>query len=252
MAEYLPVRSYNRSQNVRIAKQKLSPTLTTYIDISDAATRKEFSYHSAIGAAYVVGDITNNNTQYAVHAATVSATPTWFTTGNVTIASGVATHSATGFVENMVGGILTVGSSRFLVSSYLTTATLGVTLISGSATVSTPTAFTIAYNLAASVTTTGVTFIAGDIYDRVNEFHTFIPAQTTGNLSAPTTGLSRRDLASVNPVTGKITITPGSTYTTAGGTPNTATLPAGDVALAYLTTRNGETTAQVTDLRQLV
>jgi hypothetical protein len=268
MAEYLPVRSYNRSQNVRIGKQKLSPTSTTYIDISDAATRKEFSYHSAIGAAYALGDITANNTQYAVHAATASlgsGAPAWLTTGTVTIASGVATHSGTSFTNDMVGGILTSGSNKFLVSSYLTSSTLGVTLISGSATVAAGSSYTIAYNVIVAATTS-VTFIAGDIYDRVNELHTFIPAQIPANgssISAPASTKSRRDIVTVNPVTGLLTVTAGDSagYVTTGGTPNTVSVysstntggyPVGDIPVAYLTFRNGATTAQVTDLRQLV
>jgi hypothetical protein len=61
MAEYLPIRAFNRSQNVRINKTKISPTASTLIDISDAATRKEFSYHSAIGAVYVTGPVVENS-----------------------------------------------------------------------------------------------------------------------------------------------------------------------------------------------
>lgn len=57
MAEYLPIRALNRSQNVRIGGQKILPTITSYVNVEDAKTRKEFSYHSAIGAVYVVGEL---------------------------------------------------------------------------------------------------------------------------------------------------------------------------------------------------
>lgn len=61
MAEYLPIRAFNRSQNVRIESQKVTPTTTVYVDISKATTRKELSYHSAIGAVYVVGTLSSSN-----------------------------------------------------------------------------------------------------------------------------------------------------------------------------------------------
>jgi len=252
MAEYLPIRAFNRSQNVRIGGQKISATTTSYVDVSDAATRKELGYHSAIGAVYVIGDLTANNSAYAVHAATASATTSWYSTGTVTIASGAVTGSGTTFTNDMVGGILTSGSSRFLVSSFSSATSIGVTLISGSATVAAGASYVLTYAVASSATTS-VTFIAGDVYDRANEVHTFIPAQTTSAISAPATSLkSRRDLVSVNVKTGQFTVTTGTDYTTIGGTPNTVTVPTDNVAIAYLTFRNGATTAQVTDLRQLV
>jgi len=251
MAEYLPIRAYNRSQNVRIGGQKILPTVTSYVDVSDPATRKEFSYHSAVGAVYVLGDVTANNTAYAVHAATAGIASTWYSTGTVTIASGAVTGSGTTFTNDMVGGILTSGSSRFLVSSFSSATSIGVTLISGSATVAAGASYTIAY-VVATAATTSVAFIAGDVYDRANEIHTFVPAQSTGAITAPATSLkSRRDLVSVNVKTGQLSVTTGTDYTTIGGTPNTVAVPTDNVALAYLTFRNGATTAQVTDLRQL-
>jgi len=254
MAEYLPIRAYNRSQNVRIGGQKILPTATSYVDVSDPANRKEFSYHSAVGAVYVLGDATANNTAYAVHAATASlgtGTPAWYSTGTVTIASGTVTGSGTTFTNDMVGGILTSGSSKFLVSSFASTTSIGVTLISGSATVAAGASYVLAYNVIVAATTS-VSFIAGDVYDRVNEIHTFVPAQATGAITAPSTSLkSRRDLVSVNVKTGQLSVTTGTDYTTIGGTPNTVAVPTDNVAIAYLTFRNGATTAQVTDLRQL-
>jgi hypothetical protein len=67
MAEYLPIRAFNRSQNVRINKAKISPTATTLIDISNAAVRKEFAYHSAIGAVYTVGPVVANNSAVVLY-----------------------------------------------------------------------------------------------------------------------------------------------------------------------------------------
>lgn len=57
MGEYLPVRAFNRSQNVRINKKKITATITTFVNLENAAQRKEFSYHSAIGSVYPVGHI---------------------------------------------------------------------------------------------------------------------------------------------------------------------------------------------------
>ena len=60
-SQYLPIRAFNRSQNVRIGNQKVLPTTTTYIDVNDPKQRKEFSYHSAIGAVFVVGGLSASN-----------------------------------------------------------------------------------------------------------------------------------------------------------------------------------------------
>lgn len=66
MATYLPIRAFNRSQAVRIGGQKVKsfdPTTgvgsNTYIDIDDAASRKELGYHSAIGSVFVTGSVTD-------------------------------------------------------------------------------------------------------------------------------------------------------------------------------------------------
>src|SRR4051812_27072120 len=74
MALYLPIRAFNRSQNVRIGGQKILSTATSYVDLSVAATKKEFSYHSAIGAVYPVGALTasNNGTGRVVTGGVVS------------------------------------------------------------------------------------------------------------------------------------------------------------------------------------
>lgn len=57
MPEYLPVRAFNRSQNVRIAKQKVTPTATVFVNLEDPTARKELSYHSSIGAIFAVGPV---------------------------------------------------------------------------------------------------------------------------------------------------------------------------------------------------
>lgn len=66
MAQYLPIRAFNRSANVRINKVKVTPTATAYVDISDPVQRKEFAYHSSIGQVYVVGGISATNSDFIV------------------------------------------------------------------------------------------------------------------------------------------------------------------------------------------
>lgn len=60
MATWLPVRAFNRSQGIRIGKQKITSvdstgnlTAHTYINLDDVTSRKEFAYHSSIGALYI-------------------------------------------------------------------------------------------------------------------------------------------------------------------------------------------------------
>lgn len=60
MAEYIGIRAFNRSANVRINKTKILPTATTFIDISDPVQRKEFAYHGSIGQIYVVGSLSSS------------------------------------------------------------------------------------------------------------------------------------------------------------------------------------------------
>ena len=66
MAQYLPIRAFNRSQQVRIGGQRVTATATTFVDISNATQRKELGYHSAIGAVYPVGPLTASNADVAV------------------------------------------------------------------------------------------------------------------------------------------------------------------------------------------
>lgn len=55
MANYLPVRAFNRSQKVRIAGQQLSPEETKYVNADDRKVQRDWARHSAIGAVVVVG-----------------------------------------------------------------------------------------------------------------------------------------------------------------------------------------------------
>lgn len=98
MALYLPIRAYNRSQNVRIARTKISPTATTYIDISDVATRKEFTYHSAIGAVYAVGAVTASDSDQVV-----------WTGGVVSNGSGLTVNVTAGEIRTRSTGVFVTG-----------------------------------------------------------------------------------------------------------------------------------------------
>jgi hypothetical protein len=74
MPPYLPIRALNRSQNVRIGKQKILSTATSFIDLGDGPTKKEYTYHSTLGAVYPVGGLTNSNSDTVVdYGATVVA-----------------------------------------------------------------------------------------------------------------------------------------------------------------------------------
>lgn len=57
---YAPIRAYNRSQGVRIEKQRITSTATTIVNLGNPVTHKEFTYHSAIGAVYLTGPITSS------------------------------------------------------------------------------------------------------------------------------------------------------------------------------------------------
>jgi hypothetical protein len=66
MPTYLPIRAFNRSQKVRIGNQSIKTTTNTYIDVDDAAVRKQLGYHSAIGAVYPTGPLTDINVAVVV------------------------------------------------------------------------------------------------------------------------------------------------------------------------------------------
>ena len=66
-AQYLPVRAFNRSQNVRIGGVKITANNDAFINIEDSKARKELAYHSAIGAVYVTGPVTQYPVDNVVH-----------------------------------------------------------------------------------------------------------------------------------------------------------------------------------------
>ena len=70
MAVYLPIRALNRSQRVRIGNATVTPTTTTYVDISDGNARRELANHSSIGAVFAVGPLTATNSDAVVHSGT--------------------------------------------------------------------------------------------------------------------------------------------------------------------------------------
>lgn len=100
MALYLPVRAFNRSQAVRIGKQKILPTKTSYIDISDPVVRKELGYHSAIGAVFAVGPVSASNADAVV----VSG-------GVVSAGSGLSVNVSAGELRNRQTAIHVAGAS---------------------------------------------------------------------------------------------------------------------------------------------
>jgi hypothetical protein len=71
MASFLPIRAFNRSQQVRIASQKIKTDTTAYIDISDPKTLRELQHHSALGAVYPVGELSTSNATAVFEGATV-------------------------------------------------------------------------------------------------------------------------------------------------------------------------------------
>lgn len=60
MAEYLPIRGLNRSQNVRIGGQKITPDATYYVNIGDGATKRDLARHSTLGSYIVVGPVSQD------------------------------------------------------------------------------------------------------------------------------------------------------------------------------------------------
>lgn len=86
MATWLPLRAFNRSQNVRIEGKKIVPTASKYVDLDDTTGRKEFGYHSAIGSVYAVGSAVN------VPSGTVVAPGGIVTVGTITGNTSVQTY----------------------------------------------------------------------------------------------------------------------------------------------------------------
>jgi hypothetical protein len=85
-ADYLPVRAFNRSQNVRIGKQVVKTNSNVYVDLNDPVSTKELSYHSAIGAVYTTGSITSTQGDLQINTGT-KVTATW-SSPNLTVAVG--------------------------------------------------------------------------------------------------------------------------------------------------------------------
>lgn len=94
MAEYLPIRAINRSQNVRINKQRITSTATAYIDLSNATAKREYQHHSAIGAVFIVGPITANNETYGI-----------VNGGKVTFAEALKVNVSEGTLRNRSTGV---------------------------------------------------------------------------------------------------------------------------------------------------
>ena len=86
-ADYLPVRAFNRSQNVRIGKQLVRTRTNTYVDLNDPVSVKELAYHSAIGAVYTTGSITSVQSDLQVNTGLKTAI-SGTTTGTYTVAAG--------------------------------------------------------------------------------------------------------------------------------------------------------------------
>ena len=105
MATYLPIRAFNRSQAVRIGGQKVLPTVNTYVDVDNAVTRKELGYHSAIGAVYPTGPLTDSNTPYLITSGFATDTQSGSAPTNKiqTIASGVYVNRNTATVVAVSG-----------------------------------------------------------------------------------------------------------------------------------------------------
>ena len=105
MATYLPIRAFNRSQAVRIGGQSVSATANTYIDVDDAASRKELAYHSAVGAVYPTGPLTDANKPYLITSGFATDTQSGSSPTNKiqTIASGVYVNRNNATVVSVSG-----------------------------------------------------------------------------------------------------------------------------------------------------
>jgi hypothetical protein len=56
MSIHIPMRTFNRSQRVRIGGSSLSPTVSTWINVDSPRNQRDLARHSGIGAIYDVGD----------------------------------------------------------------------------------------------------------------------------------------------------------------------------------------------------
>ena len=105
MPTYLPIRAFNRSQGVRIGSQKISATANTYVDVDDAKVRKQLGYHSAIGAVYPTGPLTDHNKAALITSGFATDTQSGSAPTNKiqTIASGVYVNRDTAAVVSVSG-----------------------------------------------------------------------------------------------------------------------------------------------------
>lgn len=108
MALYLPIRALNRSSNIRIDNQKISATATSYINLSNAGVPKDFASHSSIGQVYVVGALTNTNSDIVVSGLVVTADGSDLV---LTAASGTLKTRSTGATVISVGGTTTLATA---------------------------------------------------------------------------------------------------------------------------------------------
>ena len=109
-AQFLPIRAFNRSQGVRIGGQKIATTSTSYVDLDDVATRKQYGYHSAIGAVYPVGALSNsNNTTGVVISGGTFASTDVAVTGSLT--SATVTIAAANVYNRDTGAYVSSGTS---------------------------------------------------------------------------------------------------------------------------------------------
>lgn len=106
-AVYLPVRALTRSQAVRIAKQKLSTSTTTYVNIEDGTTKKDLVHHSAIGALQVVGPLTASNEDWVVN----TGATTTVSLLKITVAAGEIKQRSTGTYVAVAGGETTLSAA---------------------------------------------------------------------------------------------------------------------------------------------
>lgn len=100
MAVYLPIRALNRSSAIRVDGQKLSATVTSYVDISKGSVRKEIAYHSSIGQILHVGSITGSNVDQVVNAG-----------GLVTAGAGLTVNVSVGEMRVRSTGAFVVGAA---------------------------------------------------------------------------------------------------------------------------------------------
>jgi hypothetical protein len=111
MAEFLPVRALNRSQGVRINKQRVTNTKTTYVDLSNPVAKREFQHHSAIGAVFTVGPITNTSSEFVVQSGASTDQGSSASDMVVTTYAGVIKNRETGATVNVAQTDTTISTA---------------------------------------------------------------------------------------------------------------------------------------------